>query len=103
MARKKTGFDRYFDQRMQDPAFASTYEEERAIIDTTDALVRALDEARLLEGVSKAELARRIGARPEAMRRLLTSRAANPTLTTVVKVADALGFHLELVPKRAAG
>jgi DNA-binding phage protein len=103
MARKKTGFDRYFDKRMEDSAFASAYREERAIIDSTDALVRALDEARMLEGVSKAELARRIGARPEAMRRLLTSQSANPTLTTVVNVAASLGFHLELVPNRATG
>ena len=61
MPRKKTSFDRYFDQRMKDPAFASAYTEARAVIDSTDALVRALDRARLVLGMSKADLARQIG------------------------------------------
>ena len=96
--RKKTGFDKYFDSRMKDPAFASAYTEARAVIDSTDALIRALNSARLLEGLSKAELARQIAARPEVVRRLFTAADTNPTLATVLKLADALGFHLELVP-----
>ncbi len=102
MARKKTAFDKYFDRRMKEPDFASAYEETRAIIDSTDALVRALDEARILVGVSKADLARQIRARPEIVRRLFTSSEANPTLATVLKLADALGLRLELVPNRQA-
>jgi DNA-binding phage protein len=101
MPRKKTAFDRYFDSRMKDPAFASAYVHARAVIDTTDALIRALDKARLLVGVSKAELARQIEARPEIVRRLFTAADPNPTLTTVLKLAEALGFHLELVPNRS--
>ncbi len=98
MARKKTGFDRYVEGRLKDPAFASAYAEARTAIDSTDALVRRLDEARLVAGVTKAELARRIGARPEVVRRLFTGDAANPTLATVLKLAEALGCRLELVP-----
>lgn len=100
MPRQKTAFDKYLDRRMKDPAFASSYREARAVIDSTDALVRALDEARLVAGVSKADLARQIEARPEIVRRLFTTHGANPTLATVLKLADALGFHLELVPNR---
>ena len=40
MPRKKTSFDKYFDRRMKDPAFASAYGEARAVIDSTDALIR---------------------------------------------------------------
>ncbi len=98
MAHKKTAFDRYFDQRMKEPEFADAYRESRAVIDSTDALVRALDEARLLGGMSKAALARKIEARPEVVRRLLTAPKSNPTLDTVLRLASALGFHLELVP-----
>lgn len=98
MSRKKTAFDRYFDQRMRDPAFATAYTEARAVIDSTDALVRALDRARLVLSMSKAALARQIGARPEVVRRLFTSTGSNPTLATVLKLAEALGFRLELVP-----
>jgi DNA-binding phage protein len=98
--KKKTAFDRYFDRRIEDPEFASAYTDARAVIDSTDALIRALDEARLLAGVSKADLARQVEARPEVVRRLFTADESNPTLATVVKLADALGFHLELVPNR---
>jgi len=101
MTKKKTAFDSYVARRMQDPAFASAYAEERAAIDSIDALVRKLDEARLLVGISKADLARQIEARPEVVRRLFTTQDANPTLATVLKLADALGFHLELVRNTA--
>lgn len=100
MPRRKTAFDRYFDKRMKDPEFATAYTQARAVIDSTDALIRTLDQARLLIGVSKADLARQIEARPEIVRRLFTTKDSNPTLATVLKLAEALGFHLELVPNR---
>lgn len=99
MARRpKTFFDRYLAEHMKDPAFAAEYRAARAKIDAIDKLIRALDAARLIEGLSKAELARRIGAQPEMMRRLLTAPKGNPTMQTVLKVVAALGYHLELVP-----
>jgi DNA-binding phage protein len=98
----KTGFDRYVETRMKDAEFASGYAEARAEIDATDKLVRALDEVRVQKGLSKAELARRISAKPEIVRRLFTASSANPTITTVITVARALGFHLALVPNRVA-
>ncbi len=99
MARKtKTGFDRYFDERMKEPAFAAEYAGARTEIDAIDALIRALDQAREHSGLTKAELARRISATPAMVRRLLTDTAGNPTMSTVLKVAAALNCHLELVP-----
>ena len=97
----RTGFDEFFDQQMQDPKFAAAYREARAEIDTTDALIRALDDARVAGGITKAELARRIGAKPEILRRLFTAENPNPTIHTVFKLVDALDFHLELVPNRS--
>jgi DNA-binding phage protein len=101
MPHKKTTFDKYFDRRMGDPDFAIAYVDARKAIDSIDGLIRVLDEARLVEGVSKADLARQVGARPEILRRLFTSAEPNPTLTTVLKLVDALGFHLELVKNSA--
>jgi DNA-binding phage protein len=99
MARRtKTGFDRYFDKRMKDPSFAAEYTQARTQIDAIDGLIRALDETRERAGLTKADLARRIDAKPEIVRRLLTDAAGNPTMSTVLKVASALGCHLELVP-----
>ena len=56
------------------------------------------DQARERSGLTKADVARRIDAKPEIVRRLLTEAGSNPTMTTVLKVAAAVGCHLELVP-----
>jgi DNA-binding phage protein len=104
--RAKTGFDRYFDQRMKDRRFAAEYTKARSEVDAVDGLIRALDHVRELVGLTKADLARRIDAKPEIVRRLLTDAGGNPTMSTVLKVVSALDCHLELVPnagRRVAG
>ena len=101
----KTGFDKFVDQKLKDPAFRAEYEKARAEIAATDAVIRALESARARGGLSKAELARRMEVKPEIVRRLLTDEGGNPTIATVLKVATTLGYHLELVPngrRRAA-
>lgn len=100
--RPSTGFDRYFNDRMNDPEFASAYESAREEIDSVDALVRALDAAREKKGLSKAALARLVDMTPEVVRRLFTAEAPNPTLETVVKLAGALDYQLGLLPRKAA-
>lgn len=105
MASTKTGFDKWAAKKLKSPSFAKSYREARAQIDAVDTLVRALDQVREDSGISKAELARRIDAKPEIVRRLFTSDRANPTLQTVVEIAQALGLELRLVPapkRRAA-
>ena len=97
---KATGFDRYFDQRMKDPAFAAEYEKTRREIDTVDEFVRALDAAREAAGLTKTALAKRVNMKPEVVRRLFTAEAPNPTLETVVKLAGALNLSLGLVRKQ---
>jgi ribosome-binding protein aMBF1 (putative translation factor) len=94
----KTGFDKFFDEQTAQPAFAKDYKQARTEVDAIDQIVRALDSAREQLGLTKADLARAISAKPEIVRRLFTAEAPNPTLSTVVKVAIALGYKLELVP-----
>jgi DNA-binding phage protein len=96
----KTGFDRYFSAKMKDRKLASAYQEARQGIDSVDAFMRSLDEARTTSGVSKAKLAQLTGTQPAAMRRLLTTDAPNPTLATVMSILKSLGYGLALVPKR---
>ena len=96
----KTGFDRYFSERMKDREFAADYEQARAGIDSVDAFMRSLEEARTTAGVSKAQLAQLTGTQPAAMRRLLTTDTPNPTLSTVMSILKSLGYGLALVPKR---
>jgi DNA-binding phage protein len=103
MVSKLTGFDKFLTAKLRDRAFREEYEAARAEISATDALIRALEGARAVCGLSKAELARCMDVKPEIVRRLLTDAGGNPTVGTVLKVATALGYHLELVPNRSRG
>ena len=101
--RSKTGFDKFLDKQMESPSFAGAYRESRSKINVVDEIVRSLDDARLALGMSKAALARAISARPEIVRRLFTTSNPNPTLETVVSLAQALGYDLQLVRHVALG
>ena len=97
---RRTAFDSYVAGQMKKPRFRTAYTKARREIDAVDQIVRALDAARIDAGISKAELARAISAKPEIVRRLFTTTTSNPTLATVVKLAAALGRKLELVPAK---
>ncbi len=62
-------------------------------------MIRQLDELREAAGLSKAELARRIGRDPSSIRRLFTAHA-NPELRLVVSIAEDLGAEVRVVPGR---
>jgi DNA-binding phage protein len=83
---------------LEDPDFLREYLKESVRIATTDAVINALDEARVMAGLSKAELARAIGAEPAVVRRLFSSGSANPTLGTLAEVAAALGLRISVEP-----
>lgn len=101
-SKRKTAFDRYLNERLTDEEFARDYSEAQAEINTIDQIIRHLDDARKELNLSKADLARKIGARPEIVRRLLTAEDPNPTISTVVKMATALNLRLDLVPGEKA-
>jgi transcriptional regulator with XRE-family HTH domain len=85
---------------LEDPDFLREYVRESVRIATVDTIMNVLDDARLAEGLSKAELARAIGAEPAAVRRLFAAgnSSPNPTLGTLVDVAAALGLRIGLEP-----
>jgi transcriptional regulator with XRE-family HTH domain len=66
----------------------------------TRRVLQAIEAERQRQGLSKAELAARIGMVPSALRRLLTSAHSNPSFGTVVALLDGLG--LEVAVHRAA-
>jgi transcriptional regulator with XRE-family HTH domain len=84
---------------MRDPEYRRAYKAARARIARTDALVRSLDEQRVARGMTKAELARAAGVQPEIVRRLFTMDAPNPTASTLLALADALGLEVVARPK----
>jgi DNA-binding phage protein len=102
MAARKTGFDKFVAEQMKRPRFSAAYTRARAEIRAVDDLIRSLDEQRIAIGMTKAELARRISASPEVVRRLLTVQDANPTMETVLRVAEAVGLRLALEPVETA-
>jgi DNA-binding phage protein len=93
-----TAFDEFFREQMGNPAFARAYRDARAEIDSVDALLRALDSARASKGLSKAALARETDLQAQTVRRLLTDKAANPTVATVLRLLRPMGLGLQIVP-----
>ncbi len=63
------------------------------------ALLRAMLHARQKTGLSQAQIAKRMGTKAPAITRLessLTSGKHSPSLSTIKKYAEALGFRLEI-------
>lgn len=86
---------------LEDPEFLREYIAESVRIATTDAVINALDDARLSAGLSKAELARAVRAQPAVIRRLFSADSPNPTLGTLAEVAAALGLRVTVEPLTA--
>lgn len=93
--KKQTARQRWLAKRVKSPTFAAEFQKAREEIDVVDGFIRTLDERRAELGMSKEELARRVSQNPSALRRLLTS-GGNPSLKTVVELADAVGLVLRL-------
>ena len=87
---------------LQDPEARASYERERREIDQIDAVIRSLDQLRVEAGISKAELARRIGRNPSSIRRLFTAQRARPELPLIVSIADELGARVEITAREPA-
>jgi DNA-binding phage protein len=85
-------------RNMRDPEFAREYLLESVRIATVDAVINALDDARVAAGLSKAALARAIGTEPATIRRLFSASGVNPTLGTVAEVAAVLGLRITVEP-----
>jgi len=66
----------------------------------TDPIYRDFQEAIRRAGVSKADLARMADVQAAGVRRLFGKKDRhNPTLATISKLADALGYEVRLKPK----
>ena len=94
---RRTGAERYFETRAaSSPEYRAALEDARSRIAAVDGVVRALDERRQVLGLSKAELARQAGMRPEVVRRLLGAGRANPTLATVISLARVMSLDVTI-------
>jgi DNA-binding XRE family transcriptional regulator len=99
----------YYEKRRQgwlaDDDTRAEYERARSEIEQIDAVLRSLDELREDAGMSKAELARRVGRNPASIRRLFTAEQARPELPLIISIANALDASIEIKrrPRRSSG
>ncbi len=100
MAESRTGAERYLATRLEDPEYRAAYEQAQERIGQIDRVIRTLDERRNELNLTKADLARRAGVKPEAIRRLFSAEKPNPTLSTLVALAGALDLELRPEPRR---
>ena len=100
MAQPRTGAERYLARRLEVPEYRTAHEKAKERIDQIDGVIRALDERRAELNLTKADLARRAGVKPEAIRRLFSAEKPNPTLSTLVALAGALDLELRPAPRR---
>jgi DNA-binding XRE family transcriptional regulator len=90
----------YYEKRRQDwladEDTRAEYERARHEIEQIDAVIQSLDELREDAGMSKAELARRVGRNPASIRRLFTAEQARPELPLIISIANALDASVEI-------
>ena len=98
MSPARTGAERYLGQRRRSPEYEQSYEAARRRVEQIDSIIRVLDQRRCNLELSKAELARRADLRPEVIRRLFSAESPNPTLSTLVALAEALDMELAAEP-----
>ncbi len=68
-----------------------THDRTERSVRRSPQLLMQIDAARERAGLSKADLARRIGTNPSVIRRLFSSGYGNPTLQTVLDVLATVG------------
>jgi ribosome-binding protein aMBF1 (putative translation factor) len=93
--------ERRRERRMLDPEYRRAYQRSAREIAQTDTVIRELDSLRADMGMSKAELARRVGRNASSVRRLFTASRVRPEFPLIAALADALGAELRVVRRGA--
>ena len=96
-SRPKNLFHQDLERDVDSPEFRAAFVRGSVKIATIDRIINALDDARLAQGLSKAELARAIGSNPSSIRRLFSTQG-NPTLATLSDLAAVFGMRITLAP-----
>lgn len=99
--RPRTAAEEHLARNCSESEYAAAYEVASRRVAMFDDVVRCLDARREELGMTKAELARRADMPPAGVRRLFSQQHKNPTLTSLVAIAEALDLHLGAAP--AAG
>ena len=87
-----TTFSDYKKKALKDPAFKAAYD----ALEPEYRLAKSMIEARLAKKLTQEELAQKAGVTQTTIARI-ESGTNNPTITTITRVAQALGKELRLV------
>jgi DNA-binding phage protein len=93
-------FDEFLDGQLADPAFKAGFEKKLAKVKGIAEMLQVIELVRERQNLPKAEIARRMNRKPEAISRLLRGEGANPTLDTLIDLIDAIGLELDIRIKR---
>lgn len=87
----------YKKQKMQDPDFATAYEEIQPEMD----IVRAIIDARISQNMTQKELAERTGINQTEISRLENGNR-NPSIKLLQRLAEGMGMTLKIsfIPKK---
>jgi DNA-binding phage protein len=100
---ERTAAERYLNGRRQaDSDYAREYELAHRRIEMFDSVIQELDAQREALGLTKADLARLANLPAAGVRRLFSQQQKNPTLTTIVAIADALGLQFKFTRTSAS-
>jgi ribosome-binding protein aMBF1 (putative translation factor) len=92
-----SALDRVIEERdRREPGFAAAVESELTEIRAFDDVVNVILDRLSELGWTREELAARAELNAASLRRLLTSPSANPTFTTMMSIAEALGLRIEI-------
>jgi DNA-binding phage protein len=89
-------FDDFLSGKLSDPSFKAGFERKLAKVKSIAEVMHVIESVREQKNITKAEVARRMDRKPEAVSRLLRGEGANPTLDTLVELADAIGLELDV-------
>jgi DNA-binding phage protein len=93
-------FEEFLDGQLADPKFRAGFERKLAKVRGIAEVLNVIEAVRERENIPKAEVARRMERKPEAISRLLRGEGANPTLETLVDLIDAIGLELDIRIRR---
>lgn len=90
---KKTNFDRYLEEQLQNPAFAARFEQAGEAWDVALQITALRQQA----GLSQKDLAKRLKTSQQQVSRLESPGYEGHSLSTLRRVADALHARVRIV------